>query len=157
MNETAHARPRTLMLPPLPYAVAIAGGWWLDRHILALPLDLDIATRPLAWTFLAAGLALMAWAIVALARHRTTVSPYSAATVLCAAGPYRYSRNPIYVGDWLLLAGFSLWFATWWPLLFSPLVWTAVHYGVIRHEEAHLSARFGTAYADYSRRVPRWL
>lgn len=150
-------RPRTLILPPAPYAAAIIGGWWLDRHVVQLSLDLGGATRPLAWLAIASGLFLMFWALLSLLRRHTTFNPYAAATRLCVSGPFRFSRNPIYLGDWFLLAGFSLWLATWWPLVFSPLVWAAVRYGVIRYEEEHLAAKFGDEYRHYQASVRRWL
>jgi len=150
-------RPRTLILPPAPYAAAILGGWWLDRHVLPLPLDLGGATRPLALLAFALGLSLMLWGVLGLIRQRTTFNPYAAAARLCVSGPFRFSRNPIYLGDWLLLAGFSLWLTTWWPILFSPLVWAAVRYGVIRYEEEHLTAKFGEEYRRYQAQVRRWL
>lgn len=156
MTELAH-RPRTLILPPAPYATAILGGWWLDRRVHALPLDLGLLTRPLGWLLVALGLALFFWALVTFRRHRTTVNPYKAAASLCTEGPFRFSRNPIYVGDWFILAGVSLLLATGWPLVFAPLIWAMLRYGVIRHEEAHLEARFGDAYRDYRSRVRRWL
>ncbi|MDO9468589.1 MAG: isoprenylcysteine carboxylmethyltransferase family protein, partial [Thiobacillus sp.] len=90
-------------------------------------------------------------------RHRTTVNPYMAASSLCTGGPFRFSRNPIYVGDWFILVGVSLLLATWWPLLFAPLIWAMLRYGVIRHEEAHLEAKFGDDYRRYKTRVRRWL
>lgn len=150
-------RPRTLILPPAPYAAAILGGWWLDRHVLPLPLDLGGVTRPLAYLAFALGLYLMLWGVLSLIRQRTTFNPYAAATRLCVSGPFRFSRNPIYLGDWLLLAGFSLWLTTWWLILFSPLVWAAVCYGVIRYEEEHLTAKFGEEYRRYQAQVRRWL
>lgn len=156
MTELAH-RPRTLILPPAPYAAAILGGWWLDRRVHALPLDLGVLTRPLGWLLVALGLALFFWTLVTFRRHRTTVNPYKAAASLCTEGPFRFSRNPIYVGDWFILAGVSLLLATGWPLVFAPLIWAMLRYGVIRHEEAHLEARFGDAYRDYRSRVRRWL
>jgi protein-S-isoprenylcysteine O-methyltransferase Ste14 len=51
----------------------------------------------------------------------------------------------------------SLLLATWWPLLFAPLIWVMLRYGVIRHEEAHLEAKFGEPYRKYKTRVRRWL
>ena len=156
MTELAH-RPRTLILPPAPYAAAILGGWWLDRQVHALPLDLGAITRPLGWLLLGLGLALFILTLVTFRRHRTTVNPYQAASSLCTEGPFRFSRNPIYVGDWFILAGVSLLLATGWPLVFAPLIWAMLRYGVIRHEEAHLEARFGDAYRDYRSRVRRWL
>jgi protein-S-isoprenylcysteine O-methyltransferase Ste14 len=150
-------RPRTLILPPAPYAVAIIGGWWLDHHLVQLSLNLGWVTRPLAWLAFIIGLSLMLWTLLTFIQHRTTINPYAAAAHLCVTGPFRYSRNPIYLGDWFLLAGFSLWLMTWWPILFSPLVWLAVRYGVIRYEEEHLEARFGDDYRKYQARVRRWL
>ena len=156
MIDHAH-RPRTLLLPPAPYAAALLGGWWLDRNVHALPLDWGAATRPLGWLLAGIGLALFGWTLATFRRHRTTVNPYKAASSLCTGGPFRFSRNPIYVGDWFVFAGVSSLLATAWPLLFAPPIWAMLRYGVIRHEEAHLQARFGDAYRDYQTRVRRWL
>ena len=150
-------RPRTLILPPAPYAAALLGGWWLDRNQLALPLDLAAATRPLGWLAVGLGLALFAWTLWTFARHRTTVNPYVGASALCTSGPFRFSRNPIYLGDWFILVGVSLLLATLWPLAFAPLIWVMLRFGVIRHEEAHLEAKFGDAYRAYKARVRRWI
>ena len=150
-------RPRTLILPPAPYAAAMLGGWWLDRYRFALPLDLGVLTRPLGWLVVSIGLGLMLWTMWTFARQRTTVNPYSGASALCTGGPFRFSRNPIYLGDWLILLGVSLLLSTFWPLLFAPLIWIMLRFGVIRHEEAHLEAKFGDAYRSYKTRVRRWL
>lgn len=150
-------RPRTLILPPAPYAAAILGGWWLDRTQWALPLDLGAATRPLGWLAIGLGLALFMWTLRTFTRRRTTVNPYGGASALCTHGPFRYSRNPIYLSDWFVLAGASLLLGTAWPLAFAPLIWIMIRFGVIRHEEAHLEAKFGDAYRDYTTRVRRWI
>ncbi len=150
-------RPATRVLPPAPYAAALFGGWWLDRRILPLPLDGGAAGNLLGWLAVGIGLVLFAWTFATFWRHRTTVNPYKAASTLCTEGPFRFSRNPIYVGDWFILAGVSLLLKTAWPLMFAPLIWVLLRYGVIRHEEAHLEARFGDAYRTYRARVRRWL
>lgn len=155
--EDEAPRPRTLILPPAPYAAAMIGGWWLDRHLMALPLDLGVATRPLGWFAVGIGLALFAWTLATFWRHHTTVNPFKAASSLCTGGPFRFSRNPIYLGDWFSLAGVSLLLNTVWPLAFAPLIWVMLRFGVIRHEEAHLEAKFGDAYRDYKARVRRWV
>lgn len=145
------------MLPPAPYAAAILGGWWLDRNLHPLSWEWGGMTQLLGWLVAGLGAALLTWTLVTCWLHRTTVNPYKAATRLCTTGPFRYSRNPIYLGDWFILVGASMILATWWPLLFAPLVWLLLHYGVIRHEEAHLAARFGDSYLAYQARVRRWL
>ena len=149
-------RPRTRVLPPAPYALAILAGWWLDRQVLSLALGDGAISRPLGGLFVLAGLALMAWTMLTFWRHRTTVNPYAGASTLCTEGPFRFSRNPIYLGDWLILLGAALWLNTAWPLVFAPLVWALLRYGVIRHEEAHLEAKFGDAYRTYTTQVRRW-
>lgn len=156
MKNELH-RPRTLILPPAPYAAALLGGWWLNHHWAMLPLDVGPETRPLGWLAVAIGLALFVWTLWTFRRHRTTVNPYAGASALCTTGPFRFSRNPIYLGDWFLLTGISLLLATAWPLAFAPLIWVTLRFGVIRHEEAHLEAKFGNAYRDYKARVRRWL
>jgi protein-S-isoprenylcysteine O-methyltransferase Ste14 len=150
-------RPRTLILPPAPYAAALFGGWWLDRHQWPLAWDWGTAGRPLGWLLVGTGLVLFVWTLFTFWRHHTTVNPYKAASELCTHGPFAFSRNPIYLGDWFILAGISLWLTTWWPLLFAPLIWLMLRHGVIRHEEAHLEARFGDAYRQYKARVRRWI
>lgn len=150
-------RPRTLVLPPLPYALALWASWWLDRHGHPWPLDWGALNRPLGGLLITLGLALFVWTLATFWRHRTTVNPYKAANTLAMDGPFRYSRNPIYVGDWFIYLGAMLWLATGWPVVFAPLVWAIIRFGVIRHEEAHLAARFGQPYLDYMKQVRRWL
>jgi protein-S-isoprenylcysteine O-methyltransferase Ste14 len=153
----AEDKPRTRILPPLPYLAAALGGWWLDRHVLALGLPLGPLRWPVAVLAILAGIGLMVWAAATMRRWRTTINPFGAATSLCRNGPFAISRNPIYLGDWLVLAGTAAAMESWWPALLAPLVWLVVRYGVIRHEEAHLEARFGEAYRTYREQVRRWL
>ena len=155
--DAAKGRPRTLILPPAPYAAAMLGGWWLDRNLFALPLDLGELTRPIGWLAVIVGLGLMLWAMWTFSRHRTTVNPYGGASTLCTGGPFQFSRNPIYLGDWFVLAGVSMLLHTFWPLVFAPLIWIMLRFGVIRHEEVHLEAKFGDAYRHYKTRVRRWI
>jgi protein-S-isoprenylcysteine O-methyltransferase Ste14 len=74
-----------------------------------------------------------------------------------AAGPYRCVRNPMYIGGFLVLAGFGLYEQS--PaILFFALPWLLLaHLFVMLYEEPHLRATFGTPYDTYCRSVPRWL
>jgi len=150
-------RPRTWILPPAPYAAVLLLGWWLDRRFWPLPWNWGVAGKALAWLLMGLALALFAWTLGTFWRHRTTVNPFKAASSLCTGGPFRFSRNPIYLGDWLLLIAVCLLLHTFWPVLFAPLIWAAVRFGVIANEERHLEARFGPSYREYKSRVRRWI
>lgn len=150
-------RPRTRILPPLPYMAAIAGGWWLDRHVLPLQVSIGEVGQALGWTLASLGFVLFAWSVVTMRRHRTTVNPFGANAALCTDGPFRFSRNPIYLGDWFVLLGSALIMSSVWPVMFAPAIWLIIRHGVIRHEEAYLESRFGDTYRAYRNQVRRWL
>jgi protein-S-isoprenylcysteine O-methyltransferase Ste14 len=155
MHDPAR-RPATLALPPAVYAAGLAGAWLLQRQ-WPLPLELGAVQQGTGWGLIAAGLLGFVWALAALWTHRTTVNPYKAADCLVCNGPFAWSRNPIYLCDWLVYAGVTLLLHSVWPLLLAPLVWVVMRHAVIAHEEAHLAARFGAQYTAYCQRVRRWL
>jgi protein-S-isoprenylcysteine O-methyltransferase Ste14 len=146
-------RPATLIPPPLVYALALWLAWEAEKLSAW-----SFSPWPLTgWLLVVAGLGLLAWAVIAMARHKTTVNPYAGVSTLVERGPFRFSRNPIYLGDTAIYFGVMLLWGTLWPLLFYPAVWWAIRHGVIANEEAHLRARFGAAYEAYCARVRRWL
>jgi protein-S-isoprenylcysteine O-methyltransferase Ste14 len=150
------SRPATLVPPPLIYAAALALTWWLNRR-LTLPFDAGAGGGLLAPLLVAAGIGITFWAAVEIWRHRSTVNPYRAASALVTTGPFQYSRNPIYVADWLVYAGVALWLQSWWAAILAPLAWFAIRFLVIAFEERHLEAKFGDDYRNYRSRVRRWL
>jgi protein-S-isoprenylcysteine O-methyltransferase Ste14 len=156
MAHDAHKRPATRWPPPLVYAGGLAAGWWADRHHPFGFGGID-ALRGVGYALIALGVLLTVWSAITIWRHRTTVNPYKAVSSLVTSGPFAYSRNPIYVGDWLVYAGVTLLLKTYWTLLLAPLVWWVMRHQVIAHEEAHLMAKFGQPYQDYLNRVRRWI
>lgn len=149
-------RPRTLVPPPLVYALALGAAWWLDGH-WSLAFETGVPAHMAGWLSIGIGLAGFAWALAAIWGHHTTVNPYKAASNLVTQGPFALSRNPIYVSDWFVYLGVTILLGTLWPLVFAPLVWAVMRFGVIAHEEAHLLAKFGDEYRAYQARVRRWL
>jgi protein-S-isoprenylcysteine O-methyltransferase Ste14 len=156
MTLDGRDRPNRIPWPPLIGAAAIVAasvGW------RAFPLGVPFAplTRPLGWALIAAGLALALWAIATLKRARTNLMPNRGADRLIVGGPFAFTRNPIYLGNAILLVGVggaagSLWFVV------AALVMAAlVDILGVRREEAHLARRFGEQWAVYAARVPRWL
>lgn len=97
------------------------------------------------------------WALVVMASHRTALLPGGATRVLLDRGPFRLSRNPLYVGLILLDAGLALLWPSVWALILVPVGIALLLWGAILPEERYLNAKFGSEYADYRRRVRRWL
>lgn len=97
---------------------------------------------------------LAAWRMV---RLRTTVHPHHQPSVLVTDGVFALSRNPIYVGDTILLGGWALMLGSLTPWLGLPLFVVIVTRRAILPEEVRLQAKFGAAYTDYCRRVRRWI
>ena len=110
-----------------------------------------------AWALVAAFGGMVAWSFLAFFRDRTTVIPNRPANALVFTGPYRYTRNPMYVALALLTAGMGLWLNTWWVFLLLVPVVVAIDRFVIAREEAYLRRRFGSEYDAFARRVRRWV
>jgi protein-S-isoprenylcysteine O-methyltransferase Ste14 len=152
-------RPNRIPWPPLLVAMTLAAGALLS-WIAPLPFaggGFGIALRAVGLGCVAAALALDVWAFRALHRHRTTILPHKGADALVTEGPFGLSRNPIYVGNLLLVAGIGLALGRLWLVLLAPALALALQVLAIRREERHLEARFGTAWRDYAARVRRWV
>jgi protein-S-isoprenylcysteine O-methyltransferase Ste14 len=147
---------RVKVLPPLLFLVVLAGALVVDR-LLPLPLPGGAARVVAGVALVVAGLALMAWAGRTMWGSHTTVSPWARVSVLVTSGPFRFTRNPIYLGDLLVYLGVALWVGTWWPVLLLPLLFPAVQWLVIGPEERYLTAQFGDGYTAYRQRVRRWI
>lgn len=103
------------------------------------------------------GVGLMFLAVFQMARYRTTVIPHRDADALVTTGIFGLSRNPIYLGDAMVLAGAVLLFAPPVAILLVPVFMLVIRQRFILPEEARLSRRFGREFDDYARRVRRWI
>ena len=92
-----------------------------------------------------------------LIQGRGTPAPIDPPQELVAVGFYRYVRNPMYVGIFLILLGHFLWFEFLWLLVYLAIVFLIVHGFVTLYEEPTLKKKFGTTYHEYLQRVPRWI
>jgi protein-S-isoprenylcysteine O-methyltransferase Ste14 len=145
------------VLPPLLYLGSIllgaALGWLVPFGFAAggrLRVLVGIALS-------IAGLALIAWAFVFHRRTNQDPDPRTPSPELIGGGPYRWTRNPMYVGMASIQAGVGIALGNAWILLLlAPTMWTNQRY-VIEREEAYLSRRFGAAYDTYRTQVRRWL
>ena len=90
-------------------------------------------------------------------RGRGTPAPFDPPTRLVLQGPYRYVRNPMYVGLFLVLIGEAMLYSSFFVLLYSLFLVAAAHIFVVFYEEPTLRRKFGESYEQYLRSVPRWL
>lgn len=147
-------RPNVIPWPPLLVAgfsvLAIALG-------LAYPLPLAIPFGSVIGALvMALAIGIDLWALKTLHDGKTTVMPHKGSTHLVIRGPFKYSRNPIYVANLLLLLGAGLFSGNGWFLVALPLDALATLLLAIRREENHLLAQFGYQYEMYCRKVRRW-
>lgn len=150
---------KVLVPPPLYYVAGLAIGFAIEWAIGGPLFPRNRA--PGFWRvpgvgLIVVGLALFVMAVVTVHRAGSTVRPDRPATALVVGGPYRWSRNPIYLGMALVSAGIAVTANALWPLLMLPIVITFVRRRVIAREEHYLEDTFGRDYRRYRDRVPRW-
>lgn len=144
-----------LHIPPPVYALlflALCKG--LDY---LLPLPVNLSFPPLGWLLAIGGLSLMFWAWLHFLRKKTTPIPTSQPSALVAEGPYRYSRNPMYLGILSILSGTVFFLGS--PVYVLSLVgfFLVADRLFIPYEEARLERLFGPEYADLKQKTKRWL
>ena len=147
-----------LRIPPVVWIAACSGAMWVVDRSAPLQQVIGSPANRFGWLLLLAGAAIIATAVVQFCRARTTVDPMrpAKASTLVRSGIFAYSRNPMYLGMAIGLAGWAVLLGSLSPWLvvaaFAPLLtWLQ-----IRPEEAVLSALFGREYDDYCARVRRW-
>jgi protein-S-isoprenylcysteine O-methyltransferase Ste14 len=144
--------------PPLVPLITIAIGLLLQHFVRPLPLPIEAPARyGVALVLLVAGIALI---IGALQRFRSTgqnPEPWASTPEIISTGVYRFTRNPMYVSLGLLQAGIGVALGNGWIVSFVLVTWAGIYRIAIRHEEAYLEQKFGSAYTDYKASVRRWL
>jgi protein-S-isoprenylcysteine O-methyltransferase Ste14 len=149
-------RPGIVIPPPL---ILVAG------YFLGVALQRRLGSP--GWTFpghrgvglgvAVLGLGFAISGAVTFLRRGTAVNPMRPATHVVTAGPYRVSRNPMYLGTTVAYLGFAIAFAELWALVTLPLAVGILQSHVIAREERYLEAKFGDAFREYRARVRRWI
>jgi protein-S-isoprenylcysteine O-methyltransferase Ste14 len=156
MADTADTA-NVIVRPPIAWVLAVLAG--IALNWLA-PLPFIAAAMLAAWVgamVFALAVALVAWAIVTMTRAGSNVPTNLPTTTIVDTGPYRFTRNPIYLGMVLGLIGLAIAFNSLWLLLTLVPFALVIRYGVIAREEAYLERKFGDVYRSYRSRVRRWL
>ena len=148
--------PGVIASPPLIYAGALAAGLLANRryHMPILPRRIS---RTLGWPLVACGLAVGFLGSREMRRAETTLDPRKPATTIVTGGPFRYTRNPLYLSMTLIYGGISALADALLPVLLLPIVLRLMRRGVIEREERYLERKFGDEYIEYKVRTPRWI
>jgi protein-S-isoprenylcysteine O-methyltransferase Ste14 len=142
--------------PPLLLGIAIALSYLVSLAVPGLHYN-DMSFTALGLVLVPVGVALFLWGANTLNRHKTTLHPRRKPTKLVAAGPYGWSRNPIYLGFFLIAVGTALLFANVLAFV-GPLIFFAfINTFIIPFEESMLTKSFGKTYASYKKKTRRWV
>jgi protein-S-isoprenylcysteine O-methyltransferase Ste14 len=156
MNATPETA-QVLIRPPLAWALAVIAGLVLD-WLEPLPfLPEDWPAGMVGAVVFVLALVLAIWAIDTMTRAGTNVPTNRPTTAIVEGGPYRFTRNPIYMGMFGGLIGLGIAFDNPWLLAMLVPFALVIRYGVVAREEAYLERSFGDAYRAYRRHVRRWL
>ena len=148
--------PGVIIFPPFLWLITVGVG--VAAHYLA-PVPLTPAG---GWRLAGTALVLAAggnalWARAQMVRAGTNVNPGKPATAIVTGGPYRFTRNPMYLSLCTLNLGIGLWMRDLTPVALTLAFAAVLQFGVIKREERYLEAKFGEVYTNYRRRVRRWL
>lgn len=133
----------------------------LTAFVLNWSLPLPFAfPKVLEWTgyiLVFSGLGFAVSGVNRFMKMNTTLDPHGSVSAVVTSGPYRFSRNPIYLGFVCTLIGLPLALGSYWGTILSPLLMMSLYWLVIKHEEAYLEKKFQDVYTSYKSRVRRWL
>ena len=144
------------LYPPI-WFVLFALTALLLAQLWPLQIPLPGFMQPIVWISAASGGVLAIWATLLFKQHGTSAHPYAEASRLVTRGPFRFSRNPMYLGLLLALAALGLWLQSLSALLLTPLFVLVINRCNILPEERRLRDSFGAAYETYLTQTRRWL
>jgi len=153
-NQTDHADVK--IAPPVLLLIHIFAAFLL-HWFLPLPFVFPSVLVWIGYALVVTGLGLSFRAANQLMKVHTTLDPHGSVTEIVTGGPYRFSRNPIYLGFVCFLIGFTFIFRTYWGLILSPVLMILLYQLVIQYEEAYLEKKFRDVYTSYKSRVRRWI
>ncbi len=156
MTEQNLDHAQVMVPPPLIFLGYLIGALVVN-WVVPFPEPWTFALRIVGGAMAIAGFFLAGSAISQMRKVHTSPDPRHAVTALVIGGPYRFTRNPIYLGFLLIYLGFSMAAGTLWGWLGSPfLIWSVTN-SVIQPEEVYLENKFESQYREYRSHVRRWI
>jgi protein-S-isoprenylcysteine O-methyltransferase Ste14 len=156
MSSEAADKPGVVAPPPLVYLGAILVGALLER-VWRWEIPTARWGSAVGVLLIVVAGVLFAFAVLEFKRAGTPPEPYKPTTAIVTSGPYRVTRNPIYLSFALVQLGIAFWAGSGWILVLLLPVSVLMNYGVIAREERYLERKFGDEYFNYRRRVRRWM
>jgi protein-S-isoprenylcysteine O-methyltransferase Ste14 len=140
-----------------PVILGIGLGTVLLQKVLGVSSPLPRPARPLGIPLILMGLVLGGAAVKTQYQAGTPVDPDQPTRTLVQNGPYRITRNPIYLSFAFIISGVALLFNAFWTLPLVPGILAILDRGMVQREEDYLEKKFGQEYTTYKQKVPRWL
>jgi protein-S-isoprenylcysteine O-methyltransferase Ste14 len=148
--------PGVVVLPPLLFSSALVAVFAL-HWLWPMPIFGHAVARWSGLTLIMLAVAIAVWGTRTMHAAGTNISPLQPTTSIVTTGPFRYSRNPLYVAITLLYVGLTFAFNTWWGIVALVPLLIIMHYGVVLREEHYLQQKFGETYRQYRSAVRRYL
>jgi protein-S-isoprenylcysteine O-methyltransferase Ste14 len=156
MSDINSDAPNVRIIPPLVYLTGVVIGF-LANVWMPIKVVPNLVAWVLGGILIFCGAALTGSALLKFKDVGTTVRPDRAASTLVIAGPYKITRNPMYLGLAFVYLGIAIADQSVWALILLPVVLTIIQRRAIEPEEAFLEKRFGANYISYKEKVRRWI
>jgi len=156
MNHNIIDNPNVIAPPPAIYAVSLTAGILLQT-LFSMNLLPPVGVYVLGGLLFILAVILAVLAIRMMRQLGTNVAPNQPTIAIVTDGPYRFTRNPIYIPLTLVYCSTSLVANALWPIILLPIVLILIDRGVVAREERYLEDKFGEEYMQYKTRVYRWI
>jgi protein-S-isoprenylcysteine O-methyltransferase Ste14 len=150
--ESRQEGARVRLPPPVAYVAAVVVGWLLPGLRYGGTARIVVGAL-----LLACGIALVLGALRLFRQTGQNPTPWTPSPLLVGAGPYRHTRNPMYVGMTLLTLGVASLSGHVWIALLAPVALAVVHFTAVLPEERYLASKFGESYTEYTKQVRRYI
>lgn len=157
LDSSTESGPGVSFPPPMLFILCGFAGHLVECVFLSPGQSAMASFAPAGWGLIVVTGTCLFWALSTFRSAHTAIFPNKRANQIINNGPYRFSRNPMYVALAGIQAGVGIVACNLWMLLFVPLSLCLVHFLVVRREEAYLRSEFGDAYRAYCESVRRWI
>ena len=154
MKDQDH--PKVLMPPPVFFLIHLVIGFSIN-YLLPLQIVADGGRLKSGFIFMGLSLILFVWSVATFKKFRNDPNPYVEDKLVITSGPYRFTRNPIYMAMIIFVVGTGILFNNWWIVLLVVPSLIILSEKIVKKEEEYLTEKFGEEYREYRRKVRRWL